>query len=73
MKKILEFFQDDKGRMSNARLGNLLILISFTCDYITHIVRAIEFNPSVTIVGIVGTIMGIKVAQKFAENKNGKG
>lgn len=67
MKKVLEFLQDNKGQFSNARLANLLIVLSFVADWITHIVRGGAFDPSVTIVGLVCTIMGIKAAQRVVE------
>lgn len=67
--KILEFLQDDKGQFSNARLANFLIVLSFVADWVAHIARSADFNPSFSIVGIVTAIMGIKVAQKFAEKK----
>lgn len=67
--KLLEFFQEDNGRLSNARLGNFIVVGSFGADWIMHIIRDSSFDPSFTIVGIVTAIMGIKVAQKFAENK----
>ena len=70
MKKLLEFLSEDNGRLSNTRLANFLVVLSFITDWQAHIWRHIEYNPSFTIVGIVASIMGIKVAQKFAEKKN---
>lgn len=68
--KLLEFFQEDNGNLSNARLANFIIVGCFGADWVMHIVRNSAFDPSFSIVGIVTAIMGIKVAQKYAE-RNG--
>ncbi len=70
MKRLLEFLQDNEGQLSNARLANFLVVLCFVADWVSHIARFSNFNPSFTIVGIVSAIMGIKVVQKFSEKKS---
>ncbi|MEQ9466611.1 MAG: hypothetical protein RLN88_04315 [Ekhidna sp.] len=66
--RLNEFLEESgTGRFSNARLANLIVVSCFGADWIMHIVRALDFNPSFTIVGIVAAVMGIKVAQKRLE------
>ena len=65
--KIIEFLQDSSGKLSSARLAMFLIILAFTSDYVVHIVRSIEFDPALSIIGIVTAVMGIKVIQRKNE------
>ena len=68
--KFLEFFQETQGgKLSNNRLGRFLILGGFAADYIMHIIRNVEFNPSLSIVGIIIGIVGLSLVQKKQEEK----
>jgi hypothetical protein len=65
--KVLEFFQEDNGRLSSARLLAFFSVSSFILDWQLHIWKGLEFNPSLTILGFVLGVVGLKVIQKFAE------
>ena len=65
--KAIEFLQDSSGKLSSARLAMFLIILAFTSDYVVHIVRSIEFDPALSIIGIVTAVMGIKVIQRKNE------
>ena len=70
MKKLLQFFQEDNGQFSNARLLAFLAVVSFIMDWQSHIWSHIDFNPSFTVIGFVLGVVGLKVVQKFTETKN---
>ena len=66
--KIIEFLQDSSGKLSSARLAMFLIVLTFTSDYVAHIIRADgAFDPSLSIIGLVTAIIGIKVIQQKNE------
>ena len=67
--KLLQFFEEANGDLSSARLFAFLISLTFIWDYAAHIVRGVEYDPSVTLVGMVVGVIGAKVAQKFGEEK----
>lgn len=70
--KILQFFKEDNGNFSNARLLAFCSVASFIIDWQKHIWGGIDFNPSWTVIGLVLGVVGVKVVQKFAEtNTNG--
>lgn len=71
MKKFLEFFEEENGQLSNARLANFMVTVGFVSDWITHIARGLEFDPSWTIVSLVTAVMGIKMVQKKFEQGKG--
>ena len=70
--KLQQFLQEDNGNYSSARLFALMISLAFVADYANHIYKFVDFDPSWTIVGVVLGALGIKMAQKFAENKPDK-
>lgn len=65
----LEFLQESNGQLSSARLFALLICLSFIVDYQRVIWTGGQFNPSATVIGVVLGAMGLKVAQKWGEDK----
>ena len=70
--KILQFLQEENGQFSNSRLLAFLAVVSFIMDWQKHIWSHIEFNPSITIIGFVLGVVGLKVTQYFAEVKSDK-
>lgn len=72
IKKLLQFLQEDNGQLSNSRLLAFLAVVSFIIDWQSHIWSHIEFNPSITIIGFVLGVVGLKVTQYFAEVKSDK-
>ena len=73
MKKLLQFFQEDNGNFSSARLLSFSAVASFIIDWQRCIWAGLKFDPSWTIVGLVLGVCGLKVVQKFAETKNDTG
>ena len=70
MKKLLQFLQEDNGQFSSARLLAFLSVLSFIIDWHKHTWSGIEFRPDFSLVGFILGIVGVKVVQKFAEQKN---
>jgi len=66
--RVLEFLQDDSGRLSQVRLVNFLIAGGFISDWVLHVIRNLEFDPAWSTVSLVGTVIGLKVLQKKSEN-----
>ena len=69
MKRFLEFLEDDSGRLSNVRLIGLLISGGFMADWMAHVIRSLEFDPTWSTVSLVASVIGAKVLQKGRENK----
>ncbi len=68
--KLMEFLQEANGDLSSARLFAFLVVLLFCVDWGKHIWMGQVFDPSLTIVGIVLGVLGLKVSQKFGEEKN---
>jgi hypothetical protein len=66
---ITQFLKEDNGNYSSARLFAFLVVLAFCADYANHIWRFVQFDPSLTIVGVVLGAIGMKVAQKFGEQE----
>jgi hypothetical protein len=64
-----QLLKESNGQYSSIRGQTWLIILCFCGDWITHIVRGEPFAPDLSIVGIVVGVLGAKVGQKFAENK----
>ncbi len=67
--RLTELFEENNGRLSSARIGALLLVLGFMGDWITHIVRMMEYDPSWSVVMLVSSVFGIKVVQKKFEAK----
>jgi hypothetical protein len=67
--KILEFLQESNGQLSSSRLFALIVTLCFCADWVVHIINQQMYDPTLTIVGIVIGINGLKVAQKPFEEK----
>lgn len=64
---IKRFLSDDQGKLSSTRLGKLLITLAFIGDWVMHVVRGGDFNPAWSLVALVASVIGLSVAQRFAE------
>ncbi|TRU48254.1 MAG: hypothetical protein EWV49_13590 [Microcystis aeruginosa Ma_QC_Ch_20071001_S25] len=64
-----QFFQENNGQFSSVRAQTWLVILCFCADWIVHIVRDQAFVPDISIVGVVLGVLGLKVTQKFAEDK----
>ena len=62
-----DFLKDKTGQLSSARLFALLVSFAFVADYIVHIVRGLQFDPTLTTVSTVLGVLGFKVLQKQFE------
>ena len=71
--KLNQFFQEDNGTYSSARLMAFTSVLCFISDWALHIYRNIDFTPSWSLIGLVLGVCGFKVVQKFAETKNDLG
>ncbi|TRZ50879.1 hypothetical protein D4R99_05225 [bacterium] len=69
-RKFFQFFSEDNGNLSNARMLAFFAVVSFIIDWQKHIWSGVDFNPSFTIVGFVLGVTGLKVVQKFTEVKS---
>lgn len=67
--KLTQFFKEDNGQYSSSRLLAFCSVCSFIIDWQFHLWKATEFNPSLTLVGFVLGVVGMKAIQKFAEEK----
>ena len=65
--RLLEFLQDKSGQLSSARLFALLVSLAFVADYVAHIIRSANFDPTLTTVSTVLGVLGFKVLQKQFE------
>ena len=69
--KISQFFKEDNGMYSNARLLAFTSVCSFIIDWQHHIWTGLEFNPAPSIVAFVLGIVAAKIIQKpFEQNLN---
>lgn len=66
---LTQFFQENNGQFSSVRAQTWLVILCFCADWIVYIVRYQAFVPDISIVGIVLGVLGLKVTQKFAEDK----
>ena len=71
MKDLFQFLKESNGQYSSARLFTLLMALTFIGDWIVHIVRGIEFDPSITVVVSTLGVLGFKVGQKIFGEDNG--
>jgi len=69
MKRLLEFWQDNNGKLSNTRLGAFLIVLTFIADWWSNILIHSQFDPSWSIVGLVTSVIGLKVLQSKNEKR----
>ena len=69
LSSLAQFFQDSNEQFSSVRAQAWLVILCFCGDWIVHIVRNQPFTPDISIVGIVLGVLGLKVTQKFAEEK----
>ena len=67
--RILEFLTDDSGQLSNMRLVGLMVSSGFMADWMAHVIRSLEFDPSWSTVSLVAAVIGAKVFQKGSETK----
>ena len=67
MKKFLQFFEENNGRLSSTRLFSFLIVLSFVFEYVSNIYYRTIFAPSNEMIIIVLGVLGIKVTQKHIE------
>jgi ABC-type transporter Mla subunit MlaD len=72
MRKWMEFFQENNGRLSSARLMAFLATLSFVVWWQVAVWRTGDFNPGWTITAFTLAAVGLKTAQKFAETKSAK-
>lgn len=66
---LTQFFQENNRQFSSVRAQTWLVILCFCADWIVHIVRYQAFVTDISIVGIVLVVLGLKVTQKFAEDK----
>jgi hypothetical protein len=64
-----QLFQESNGQYSSVRVQAWIVILCFCVDWIGHIIRNESFTPDLSIVGIVLGVLGLKVTQKFAEEK----
>ena len=67
MKKLLEFFSEDNGSLSSARLFMFLIVVSIIIDYQHAIWTVGIWHPDWQTVGLALGSLGFKVWQKSSE------
>ena len=66
--KIFEFLQESNGTFSSARLFALIIVISAVIEWQKAIWTIGIWHPDYMTVGLVASVLGIKVLQKRVEN-----
>jgi hypothetical protein len=69
MYKFLELFSGANGQLSSVRAQTWLVILCFCTDWAMHIIRGQEFNPNINVVGLVLGVLGLKVVQRFGEEK----
>jgi hypothetical protein len=65
---MLQFFKEDNGQFSSARLLAFLSVLSFIIDWQKCIWCGIKFEPTMTTIAFVLGVVGFKTLQKFGEN-----
>lgn len=69
MKNFKEFFQDEKGRYSSARLFTFLIVIAVIVDWMHSVFTTGIWKPEYQTIGLVLGSLGFKVLQKKEEKR----
>ena len=69
MNKLFEFFQEDNGGFSSARLITLLFASAIIFKYVWQIVHTNDANFSMEEITMMLGSFGIKAGQKYVENK----
>lgn len=67
--KIFQFLEEDNGNFSSTRLFALLLVISAIIDYQHSIWVLGIWKPTIEVVGLIISAIGIKVLQKGKEEK----
>jgi len=67
--KILEIFKEN-NKYSGLRIAVYILLFGYMSDWFSHIVRLVEFKPSIELVVLIFSALGLKVWQKRIEVKN---
>lgn len=60
-----KFIEDENGNPSSTRIGKFLILFLFAWEYISFILRHIQYNPDTQMVMIIVGILGISTWQSI--------
>lgn len=63
--KLLEFFQEESGKLSSKRLFGFLVSIAYVTDWM-HCVFALNknFDPAWSTISLVATVLGLGVISK---------
>ena len=64
---ILQFLQDQDGRLSSARLLNFLIAVALIVDWMHAVFTVGQWHPDLNLVLILLTTVTGKTVQSFAE------
>lgn len=71
MLKFSEFLQEDNGGQSCARLNAFMVTSAAVFDWVWNTIHGEQWNPSITVAGILIAAWGAKVVQKRFEEKPG--
>ena len=68
MKRLIEFFQEDNGKLSSARLLSVMVVIAFLIEWM-HAVFFMTgiYSPDYGTIGLIVGLFGVKAIQKKAE------
>ena len=61
--KLLDFLKDKNGNFSSVRLYSLFIVVAFVVDWMHAVFTKGMYNPSWSLISLVGAIIGVKVLQ----------
>ena len=67
--KILQFLQEENGQLSSTRLTTLLVILSMIVEWQHCVWTHLQWNPSMTEVGLVTAVLGAKTVAKSFESK----
>jgi hypothetical protein len=67
MKQLLEFFKDNKGKFSTARLVLVVILLWFVCDWLIEVIKNGLYDLTWQKLTLICSGLGLKSIQKFKE------
>lgn len=69
----LQFVKESNGHYSSVRLLSFLVVLSFIVDWQKCIWSNLVFEPSLTLISFVVSIVGLKTIQKKFEDGGGDG
>ncbi len=66
-KQLLDFFKDNKGKLSTARLILVVMLLWFISDWLAEIIKNGVYNLTWQKLTLICSGLGLKSIQKFKE------